>query len=53
VAVTVALESLLKARVYTPKFTEVAPAVTVTDGGSLRLELVLDKVKLAPPLGAG
>jgi len=41
------------ASVYTPKVAEVAAAATVTDGGTVRVELVLDRVMLAPPLGAG
>jgi hypothetical protein len=34
------------------KVAEVAAAVTVTDAGTVRLELVLDKVTTAPPAGA-
>jgi hypothetical protein len=35
------------------KVAEVAPAATVTEAGTVRAELVLDKVTTAPPGGAG
>ena len=31
---------------------EVAAAITVTEGGTLRVELVLERVTRAPPVGA-
>jgi hypothetical protein len=34
------------------KVAEVAPAATVTDAGTVRVELVLVKVTVAPPVGA-
>ena len=52
VAVTVALELLLMVPVVTAKVPEVAPAATVTEAGTVKVELVFDKVTLAPPVGA-
>ena len=52
VAVTVALELLLMVPVVTAKVPEVAPAATVTEAGTVKVELVLDNVTLAPPAGA-
>ena len=43
---------MLMAAVLALKVAEVAAAVTVTDAGTVRLELVLDKVTTAPPEGA-
>ena len=34
------------------KVAEVAAAATVTDAGTVRVELLLDRLTLAPPLGA-
>jgi hypothetical protein len=53
VAVMVALELLAMDPVVTAKVAEVAAAATVTDVGTVRVELVFDKATLAPPLGAG
>jgi len=36
----------------TLKLAEVADAVTVTDVGTVKVELVFDKATLAPPVGA-
>jgi hypothetical protein len=52
-AVTVALELLLMAAVVALKVAEVAAAATVTDVGTVRVELVFARVTLAPPVGAG
>ena len=49
----VALELLAMDPVVTAKVAEVAAAATVTDVGTVRVELVFDKATLAPPLGAG
>jgi hypothetical protein len=49
----VALELLVMDPVVTAKVAEVAVAATVTDAGTVRVELVFDKATLAPPLGAG
>ena len=35
------------------KVADLAPAATVTEAGTVRAELVLDKVTIAPPVGAG
>jgi hypothetical protein len=51
-AVMVALWSLLIAAVVELKLTEVADAATVTDAGTVRVELVLDRVTTAPPVAA-
>ena len=40
------------AAVVALKVAVVAPAATVTDAGTVRLELLLDRVTLAPPVGA-
>ena len=34
------------------KVTDVAPAAIVNDAGTVRVELVLDRVMVAPPVGA-
>jgi hypothetical protein len=51
--VIVALELLVMDPVVTAKVPEVAAAATVTDAGTVRVELVFDNATLAPPLGAG
>jgi hypothetical protein len=38
--------------VVTVKVPEVAVAATVTDAGTVSVELVFDRVTLAPPVGA-
>ena len=48
----VALELLLIVPVVTVKVAEVAVAATVTEAGTVNVELVFDKVTLAPPVGA-
>jgi hypothetical protein len=50
--VIVALELLLMVPVVTVKVPEVAAAATVTEAGTVKVELVFDKVTLAPPVGA-
>jgi hypothetical protein len=40
------------AAVVALKFADVVPAVTVTDAGTVRLELLLIRVTAAPPVGA-
>jgi hypothetical protein len=52
VAVIVALELLPMFPVVTVNAAEVPDAATVTDAGTVSLELVLDNVTLAPPAGA-
>jgi hypothetical protein len=52
VAVIVALCELVMAIVVTENCADVLPAVTVTDPGTVSVELVLDKVTPAPPVGA-
>ena len=52
VPVIVALESLLIVAVVTVKVAEVAAEATVTEAGTVNVELVFDKVTLAPPVGA-
>ena len=52
VAVMVALELLLMVPVVTVKVLEVAAVATVTEAGTVKVELVFDKVTLAPPVGA-
>jgi hypothetical protein len=49
----VALELLAIAAVVTLKVADVADAVTVTDDGTVRAELVFDRVMLTPPAAAG
>ena len=44
---------LLMAAVVAVKVAEVAAAATVTEAGTVRIELVLVRVTLAPPVGAG
>ena len=50
---TVALELLVMAAVVAVNVADVAAAATVTDAGTVRIELVLVRVTLAPPAGAG
>ena len=52
-AVRVALELLLMVAVVALNVAEVAAAATVTEAGTVRVELVFDSATLAPPLGAG
>ena len=52
-AVTVALELLLTEAVVALNVVEVAAAATVTEAGTVSVELVLVSVTLAPPVGAG
>jgi hypothetical protein len=52
VAVTVALELLLIVPVVTVKVLEVVAAATETEAGTVKVALVFDKVRLAPPVGA-
>ena len=52
VAVTVALPLLLMVPVVTLKVCDVSPASTVTDAGTVSVELEFDKLTLAPPVGA-
>jgi hypothetical protein len=52
VAVRVALWSLAMVPVVTLKVAEVAAAGTVTDAGTVRVALVLERVTAAPPVGA-
>jgi hypothetical protein len=52
VAVIVVLELPLMVPVVTVKVPEVAAAATVTEGGTVKVELVFDKATLAPPAGA-
>ena len=49
---TVALELLLMAAVVALKVAEVAAAATVTDAGTVRIALELERPTLAPPVGA-
>jgi hypothetical protein len=49
----VALELLAMVPVVAENVAEVAVAATVTDAGTVRVELVFDKATLTPPLGAG
>ena len=42
----------MMAAVVTLKVVEEAAAATVTDAGTVRVELALDSVTLAPPVGA-
>ena len=48
----VAVELLLTAAVDTVKLADVAPAATVTDGATVSVALELERVTLAPPVGA-
>ena len=50
---TAALELLLMAAVVALKVADVAAAATVTDAGTVNVELVLVRAMLAPPAGAG
>ena len=52
-AVMVELPLLLTVVVVALNVAVVAPAVTVTDAGTLSVELVSVSVTLAPPVGAG
>jgi hypothetical protein len=52
VAVIVALELLLMVAVVTVKVLDVVAAATVTEAGTVNVELVFDKVTLEPPVGA-
>jgi hypothetical protein len=52
VAVMLALELLLIVAVVIVKVPEVAAAATVTAAGTVNVELVFDKVTLAPPARA-
>jgi hypothetical protein len=52
VAVVVVFWSPLMAAVVALKLTEVAAAAAVTDAGTVRAELVSDRVTIAPPAGA-
>ena len=52
-AVIFALPLLPTVPVVTVKVPAVAPAATVTELGTVKVELVFDKVMLAPPAGAG
>jgi hypothetical protein len=49
----VALELLPMVVVVALKVAEVAAAATVTEAGTVRVELVFVRVTLAPPVGAG
>ena len=51
-AVTVALELLLIVPVVALNVAEVAAAATVTEAGTVSVELVLVSVTLTPPVGA-
>jgi len=44
---------LAMAAVVALKLTQVAAAATVTDAGTVRVEFVLVRVTVAPPVGAG
>ena len=48
----VAVELRLKLRVVTVKLAELDVAATVTEAGTLRIELLSASVTLAPPVGA-
>jgi hypothetical protein len=50
--VTIAVESLWIVVVVALKVAPVAPEATVTDAGTVRIELLLVKATEAPPLGA-
>jgi len=47
------MELALMVPVVTVKVPAVAAAATVTELGTVKVELVFDKVMLAPPAGAG
>jgi len=51
--VTLTIELLVIPAVVALKVADVADAATVTDAGTVRVELVSDTVTLAPLLGAG
>jgi len=51
-AVTVAFWFVVTPRLVAVKFAEVDPDATVTDGGTIRLELLLDSDTATPPTGA-
>jgi len=51
-AVTVAVWLLLTLAVVALNAAEVAPPTTVTDAGTVRAELLLDRLRPAPPVGA-
>jgi len=51
--VIVAFELLLIAAVVALKVADAAAAATLTEAGTVRVELVLVSVTLAPPVGAG
>jgi hypothetical protein len=51
--VIVALELLLIVVVVTLNVAEVAAAATVADAGTVSVELLFDRLTLAPPVGAG
>ena len=44
---------LLTIEVVAKKVAEIAAAATVTDAGTVRMELVFVRVTIAPPVGAG
>jgi hypothetical protein len=46
------LELLPMVPVVTLKLAEVAPACTMTDAGTVSVELVFDRATVAPPVGA-
>jgi len=48
-----ALELALMVPVVTLKVAEMAPACTMTDAGTVSVELVFDRATVAPPVGAG
>ena len=52
-AVMVALALLLMVAVVAIKVVVVRPEATITDAGTVRAELLLDSVTVAPPVGAG
>ena len=47
------LELLPMLPVVTLKLAEMAPACTMTDAGTVNVELVFDRAMVAPPVGAG
>jgi hypothetical protein len=50
--VIVALELLLTVVVFTLNVAKVAATATVTEAGTVRVELLFDRLTLAPPVGA-